>query len=151
MAVPARLIVTLAAALTLAGSAPAAGERLAGHRVPAGVREVDIRSSRGISRRVAEPARVARIVRWFDALPRLRHTNVRYFCPMIRAGSPVVRFAFRGASGRVLARARVLDAFRGISGRCNAIQFTVPGHRKQPLIGGRLLLRVQRLLGVRLG
>jgi hypothetical protein len=141
-----RLLVAFMAALALAASAWAAV-----HRVPDGVTTIDVRSSHGISRHVTRPARVAAIVRWFDALPSLRHTKVHYFCPMIRADSPVVRFAFRAASGSVLARARLLDAFRGISGRCNPIQYRVSGHRERLLLGGSLLRRVQRLLGVRFG
>jgi hypothetical protein len=45
----------------------------------------------------------------------------------------------------------VLDAFRGISGVCNPIRFSVGDSRPHLLLGGRLLLRVQRLLGVRFG
>jgi hypothetical protein len=140
----ARVVVTFVAALGVAGAAFAAG-----HRVPSGVAAIDVRSSRGTSRHVTDPAKVARIVRWFDALPVARRGL--YNCPNIRADSPTVRFAFRTADGSLLARANVLDAFRGFSGPCNPIRFSVPGHRERSLNGGRLLLRVQRLLEVRFG
>jgi hypothetical protein len=144
MAPPVRLLVAFVAALALAGSAWAAV-----HRVPDGVATIEVSSSHGVSRHVTRPARVATIVRWFDNLRSLRPGKVHYFCPLIRADSPVVRLAFRAVDGAVLARARLLDAFRGISGPCNPIQYRASGQRERLLLGGPLLRRVQRLLGVR--
>jgi hypothetical protein len=155
MAALVRLLVLLLAALTLGEAGLAvAGNGGAGPRrtevVPARVGEVDVRSSRGISRRVTNPAEVTTIVRWFDAL-HVDRSRGMYACPMIRANSPTVRFAFRDTNGNVLARASVLDAFHGLSGPCNPIDFRIRGHRELPLIGGHFLRRVQRLLGVRFG
>jgi hypothetical protein len=137
MAVLAQLLVTLA---------------LVGHpatRVPTGVRTIEIRSPARVVR-VTDRGRVLRIERWLDALPAAKSGT--YYCPMfIRAGTPTVRFAFRASNGRVLARASLLDAFKGRSGPCNPIAFSLPGHRDRPLTGGRFLLRVQRLLGVSFG
>ena len=137
MAVLAQLLATLA---------------LVGHpatRVPPGVRTIEIRSPARVVR-VTERARVRRIERWLDALPAAKSGT--YYCPMIiRAGTPTVRFAFRAANGSVLARASLLDAFKGRSGPCNPIVFSLRGHRGRPLTGGRFLLEVQRLLGVRFG
>jgi hypothetical protein len=135
MAVLAQLLVTLA---------------LVGHpatRVPPGVRTIEIRSPARVVR-VSDRGRVLRIERWLDALPAAKSG---IYCPMIRADSPTVRFSFRAANGRVLARASMLDAFKGRSGPCNPIAFSLPGHPERPLTGGRFLLRVQRLLGVRFG
>jgi hypothetical protein len=145
MAVLVKLLLTLIAALTL--SAPP--NRLAS-LILSRVHEVDVRSSSGVSRQVTDPAQVARIVRWFEALP-ADHRRGIFACPLIRADSPTVRFDFRGASGSVVAQARMLDAFRGFSGPCNPIAFSILGHRQTPRIGGSFLLRVQRLLGVRFG
>lgn len=137
MAVLAQLLVTIA----LAVGHPAS-------RIPAGVRTIEIHSPARVVR-VTDPARVLRIERWFDAMPAAEPG--RYYCPMIRAGSPRTRFAFVAADGSVLARASMLDAFRRLSGPCNPVAFRIPGHRVTPLDGGRTLLRVQRLLGVRFG
>jgi hypothetical protein len=144
MAAFARLVAALLAALTLG----------AHHRPPAnavlhGARQIDVSSTSGVSRRVTDPAEVAKIVSWLEALPAARRGL--YMCPYIRADSPKVRFVFRAAGGGILARARVLDAFRGLSGPCNPIQLEVGARRPQLLSGGRFLLRVQRLLGVRFG
>jgi len=121
---------------------------LVGHpatRFPAGVRTIEIRSPTRVVR-VADPAPVRRIERWFDAMRAARPGL--YGCPMILARTPRVRFAFSAANGTVLARASM---FEGISGPCNPVAFRVSGHRVKPLVGGRILLRVRRLLGVRLG
>jgi hypothetical protein len=137
----ARLVATLLAGLLLGAhhSPPA-------NAILRGARQIDVSSTAGVSRRVTDHVKVATIVRWLDALPAAR-TGL-YMCPMIRADSPKVRFVFRAASGRVLARARVVAAFRGLSGPCNPIAFRAPGHRERLLSGGDFLLRVQRLLGV---
>jgi hypothetical protein len=137
MAVLAQLLVTIA----LAVGHPA-------NRIPAGVRTIEIRSP-ARSVRVTDPARVRRIERWFDAMPAAEPGLYR--CPNIRGGTPRVRFAFLTADSSALARASLLDAFSGVSGPCNPVAFRLPGHRVRPLIGGRMLLRVQRLLGVRFG
>jgi hypothetical protein len=136
----ARLLLSLAAALALVGHSAT--------RLPSSVGTVDVHSSHGISRLVTDPVKVGRIVRWFDALP-VDRARGEFDCPFIRANSPSVTFAFRAANGNLLARARVLDAFRGVSGPCNPIRFSVAGARPQLLLGGRFLLRVQRLLGIR--
>jgi hypothetical protein len=145
MSVSIRLVAALVAAFTL--GAPAVRPTRA---VLSGARRVDIRSSSGVSVRTGDPAAVAKISRWLERLPRAP-AHRAYFCPLIRADSPTVRFAFRGAGDGLLARAGVLDAFRGVSGVCNPISLSASGHRRELLLGGRFLLRVQRLLGVRFG
>src|SRR5262245_4534153 len=82
--------------------------------VPAGVREIDIRSlrlqpalrragARRVTRRVTNPREVARITRWFNALNVVQpHTYVAG-CMLVL--SVPVRFVFRSTSGATLASA----------------------------------------------
>jgi hypothetical protein len=141
MATLARLVLSVAAALALVGH-PA-------NRVPSGVREIDVRAPSGFVR-VTEPAKVSRIVRWFDRLPRVPRGRV--FCPLLVRG-PVITLAFRDGRGGMLARARY-DANAPnhslVSNRCVPIAFSLHGQPRKLLVGGRFLPRVQRLLGVRL-
>jgi hypothetical protein len=136
MATLARLVLSLTAALALVGH-PAT-------RIPAGVRTIAVHSSRGVSRRVTDPQKVAKIVRWFDALPKAPR-GVVYACPLMRYERPTT-FDFRGAGGASLTRARTPGAAAcGLS-----IDFTVRGHARRPVLVGRFLGRVGRLLGMRL-
>jgi hypothetical protein len=135
MATLARLVLLLAAALALTGH-PAG-------RIPAGVRSIDIHSSRGNSRHVTDPAKVAKIVRWFDALPVAPRTI--YYCPMIRYRRPTT-LAFRSADGTPLAYARTPG-----TAACGAsIDYSVGGHAHRPVLLRHFLQRVGRLLGLRL-
>ncbi len=113
--------------------------------VPAGVREIVIRNPQRLLHRVSDPVHVARIVRWFDRLP-VAQPGVTYPCPLVRG--PLITIEFRGAAGTVLARAAV-EYDGGTSGPCNAISFSIRGRKQAPLVGGRFLVRVQRLLGPR--
>lgn len=124
--------------------------RPASETVPAGVRKIDVRVASKPATRVTARARVRRIARWFDALP-VAQPGGTYACPFIRSDSPTVVLEFRGAHGALLARARMLDAFRGVSSPCNPVRFSSGGNRQTPLIGGRFLLRVERLIGTKLG
>jgi hypothetical protein len=120
--------------------------------VPPGVREIEIRSTTGVSRRVTDQRKVERIVGWFDALPVVQQLGAVFACPNMGVAPPTVTFVFRRPDGAVLARASMLDAFGGISGPCNPIRFGTEGQVKfRPLIGGRFLPRVQRLLGTSFG
>ena len=134
MATLARLVLSLAAALALVGH-PAT-------RLPRGVRTIDVHSSRGVSRHVSDPLKVAQIVRWFDALPGAGSSRI-YHCPLIRYRTPTT-FVFRGANGTLLARARTPgDAACGFS-----FDFRVRGRAQKPVLARRLLVRVGRLLGL---
>jgi hypothetical protein len=118
--------------------------------VPAGVREVDV-GSRAVSHGVTRPTRVAEIVRWFDALP-IVQPGAAFSCPMLVYG-PVVTLDFRGGSGALEAQARMpmrLHDGSLLSTPCTSIQFSVGGREQTPLVGGRFLVRVERLLGIRL-
>ena len=114
--------------------------------VPSGVTEVDVGSHR-----VTDRGKVAKIVRWFDALPIVQPGAV-FHCPALTYG-PVIRLDFRNEAGAVLARARMSIRFMGgslVSTPCTGIQFSIDGRPQTALVGGRFFVRVERLLGVRL-
>jgi hypothetical protein len=136
MATLAHLVLSLAAALALVGH-PAT-------RIPAGVRSIDVHVARGPSRQVIDPAKVAKIRGWFDALPTAPRAGI-YYCPLIRYRPPVI-FEFRSTDGAVLARARTPGhAACGLS-----FDYRVLGSPQKPVLARRFLVRVERLLGVRL-
>jgi hypothetical protein len=112
--------------------------------MPSGVREIDIRGG-GVSEHVRDAAKIARIVRWFDALAPAPHVTVG--CMAIL--STRIAFVFRDAGGHALATASVPS--QGTS-TCNPIEFT-RGARQTALVDRRfgkyaLAARVERLLGV---
>jgi hypothetical protein len=116
-------------------------------KAPSAVREIDVRAH-GVSRKVTDPAKVARIVRWFDSLP-ITPPGVSLFC-----GLPLARhvtFVFRSAGGVRLASA---VAPAGGASICDPIDFSVRGRKQVPLVdrlpAHGFVHRVQRLLGVRL-
>jgi hypothetical protein len=116
--------------------------------VPAGVREIGIRDEH-VVRRVVDRAKVARIVRWFDALD-VAPPGVHVDCMPILASRAT--FVFRSASGARLATAVIPS--RPADG-CDSIAFSIRGRRQAPLVDGAFGLRafvnrVQRLLGLRL-
>ena len=120
-------------------------------RVPSGVRMIDIHVPRPSHPRIAhliDRARVARIIRWFDALP-ISPPGVRLPC---LGGVPAaVTLAFRNAHGRVVAQAK----FPGDGpNACDSIGFKIGRHRQTPLIDrpGRasFTTRLQVLLGLQL-
>jgi hypothetical protein len=136
-----RLVLSLAAALTLAVGHSAA-------RIPPGIREIDVRSPSGLVR-VTDPAKVDRIVRWFDRLPTVRPGV--FYCPMLVNG-PQITLTFRNADG-VLARARyAADSSNHslVSRQCDPISYRVLSRSRRALIGGHFLQRVQRLIGEQL-
>jgi hypothetical protein len=137
MATLAHLVLSLAAALALVGH-PAT-------RIPAGVRSIEVHRSHTRSRLVTDPAKVATIVRWFDALPTAPRLGI-YHCPLIRYRPPL-SLDFRGADGIVLAHARAPGhAACGFS-----FDYSVLGSRQRPVLARRFLVRVGRLLGLRRG
>jgi hypothetical protein len=121
--------------------------RAASERVPAATREIDVRTPR-VSVDVKNPAKVARIVRWFDALP-VDPPGVAVACPLTLAAQ--ITLSFRRADGTPVARAGVPDTSAGV---CDPIGFTLGGRRLEPLIdhrrGESFARRLQELLGVRL-
>jgi len=136
----ARLVLSLTAALALAVGHPATS--------PPGIREIDVRSPSGLVR-VTAPKKVDRIVRWFDRLPTVRPGI--FSCPALVYGRKIT-LAFRDADG-VVARARYAADWPNhslVSSQCTPISFRGGRWKPKGLIGGRILLRVQRLLDVRL-
>ena len=114
--------------------------------VPSGVRTIEIRKGSLLAHRVTTPHTIATIIRWFDALPVAPPAGP---CgPLGALPGHHLRFeriTFLGGSGQVLARAK--DWPYGIpSGACNPIAFSAGGHSFPPLLGGRFLIRVERLL-----
>ena len=137
----ARLLVTFLAALTV-GAVPASATPRHTEILPAGVREIDVHRSHA-SRRVTDPTRVLTIVRWFDAL-RIAPSTI-YYCPMIRYTAPTT-FDFRAGDGTLLAHART----PGMAACGGSIDVNIRGRARRPLLVGRFLVRVERLLGMRL-
>lgn len=116
-------------------------------RVPAATREIDVRAPR-VSIDVKSREKVARIVRWFDALP-ISPPGVAVPCPL--AVAPDVTLSFRDAHGDRLAQATLPPSFAWI---CNSIAFSIGDSRQSPLIDRphdpSFVRRLQQLLGVRL-
>lgn len=120
--------------------------RPASEKVPAGVRKVDVRTSKAHVR-VTSGAKVRRIVRLFDALP-IVQPDTGYHCPPDTIRRPPMTLRFLSAQGALLARARVPGSFA--AGSCAPIEFWIGGHRQKPL-SGQLYGRIEQLLGVRFG
>lgn len=134
MAALVRLVLSVVAAFALVGH-PA--------RIPSGVRTIDVHSPSGGSRQVTDPVKVAKIVRWFDALPTAPHRI--YYCPLIRYRPPTT-LGFRSANGAFLARARTPG-----SAACGfSFDYSVRGRAQKPVLARRFLVRVGRLLRMRL-
>jgi hypothetical protein len=115
--------------------------------VPVGAREIDIRDEH-VARRIVDRAKVARIIRWFDALD-VAPPGVHVECMAIIASRAT--FVFRSARGARLATAVVPS--RPADG-CDSIAFSIRGRRQMPLIDGifgrrAFVNRVGRLLGLR--
>jgi hypothetical protein len=115
-------------------------------KVPAAVREIDVRTSKA-HRRVGSAAKVRRIVRWFDALP-IVQPGGRFGCPPDTVRRPPMSLRFLSAKGVLLARASVPGSFA--IGSCAPIEFWIGSHQQKPL-SGHLYGRISRLLGTRFG
>ena len=118
-------------------------------KVPSGVGEIVLHAPK-VRVVVSDPAKVQRIVRWFDALP-ISPPGVGALCGLV-PGSDIT-LSFRSRSRVPLAEARLPPTTAGI---CDPISFTIGGHRQAPLIDRYGPLRqsfagrLQRLLGVHL-
>ncbi len=115
-------------------------------RIPAGVREIDF-STPTLAKRVTNPAVIARIVRWFDALPIVPPGIGTPPCPLVQT-TPVT-LDFHDAGGAVLAHVAV-DAIepKGLSGICDPIAVQILGGNQPSLLGENFIGRVQREIGV---
>ena len=117
--------------------------------LPAGVRKIKI-LAHGARFGITNRAKVETIVRWFAELGPVPPGV--YHCPAIVSG-PAVSLVFLNAKGVVVAEARYVLDFEDrtlVSGPCNPITLDLPGAPARRLLGGRVLLRVQQLLGIRL-
>jgi hypothetical protein len=116
--------------------------------VPSGVREIDVTTPTGTTN-VSDPAKVGRIVRWFDHLPIYPPGIGTPMCgPTLGHG---VMLVFHSATG-----ARVADAQApaGSASMCDPITFTLRGIPQTALVdnvwGATFASRLQHLLGVKL-
>jgi hypothetical protein len=115
--------------------------------VPAATHRIVVRAPKA-SATVTDPARVAKIVRWLDALP-ISPPGVGIACPL--AAGADIAVSFRGAGGAWLAEAKLPSVAANI---CDPIAFQIGGHARKPLIDRAshesFVRRLQRLLGVQL-
>lgn len=116
-------------------------------KVPPGVSEILVHAPR-VSAKVTDPAKVARIVGWLDALP-ISPPGIVLSCPLMLAARTTL--SFRAAGGARLATATVPLTSANI---CDPIGFTIGGRQQKPLIdrptGPSFARRLQNLLGVQL-
>jgi len=115
--------------------------------VPTGVHAVELRLP-GRVFRLTDRSKVARVARWFDRLPTVQPGL--FHCPMLVRG-PEIDLLFRGARG-VLARASFAADSVGhslVSTQCTPIAFSIDGRRETPLVGGRFVFRVMRLVAAK--
>ena len=96
---------------------------------------------------VTRASTTRRIASWINRLPPARY---QFSCPALSAVEPVETLTFRAsATGSTLATATVTDF--GGSSDCNPLILSVPGHKDRRLVGGQIVERVERLLGVNFG
>ena len=116
-------------------------------KVPPATRVIGVRAPK-VSVKVTDPLKVAKIVRWFDALP-ISPPGIAVACPLTLA--PQITLSFRRARGARLAEARLPSSRAWI---CDPIGFTIGGRTEKPLVdrdvGPSFTRRLQRLLGVQL-
>lgn len=116
--------------------------RPTGEQLPKGVHAITLQGAfTGLPLTVKAPAKVRRIIRWFDSLP-----AAQWSLTCIPALRPRIRFEFRSAGGALIAQATTITAG---SGFCHPIRFSIHGTRQEPL-GGNVIAAVKRLLHLRL-
>lgn len=116
-------------------------------KVPSRTSEIVV-SAPKVSATVTDPAKVARIVRWFDALP-ISPPGIALLCPAMIG--PQITLSFRSAGGAWLAQAKLPPHAASI---CDTIVFQIGGKAKKPLIDRNFresfVVRLQDLLGLHL-
>ncbi len=131
--------------------------RPAGEQIPAGVREIDITSSKlngpaTVSLTITNAVEVRRIVALFDGMPIAQPGA--YSCPaMLVGGARVMTFKFRTRAARpVLAQATYADysPLDAPSGPCKTVDFAIRGRSQDALIGGEFVKQVERTTGASL-
>ncbi len=112
-------------------------------RIPPATRTIVVRGPK-IRRTVTSPAQVARISRWFDALP-VSPPGIAVACALVLR--PNITLSFRSAGGAQLARAGAPEPRAGI---CDQIGFKIGCKTKKPLIdrssGASFAERLEHLL-----
>ncbi len=97
---------------------------------------------------MTDPAKVAEIIRWFDALP-LSPPGIAVACPLGPGAD--ITLSFRSTNGTWLARATLPPTSANI---CDTIDFQIGGRAEKPLIdsgvGDSFVRRLQDILGVQL-
>jgi hypothetical protein len=115
--------------------------------VPDATREVVVSAPKA-SAKVTDPATVARILHWFDALP-VSPPGIAVACPLGPAAD--ITLSFRNGRGAWLAQAKLPPTPASI---CDSIAFSIGGRQQKPLIDrperASFVRRLQDLLGVRL-
>lgn len=115
--------------------------------VPAATREIVVRAPARASVTVTDPAEVARVVRWFDALPVLP-PGIAVACALVLR--PNITLSFRSSNGTELARAGVPEPSAGI---CDPIGFKIGARMRRPLIdrtyGESFARRLERITRTR--
>lgn len=101
--------------------------RAPSERVPSGTSTIVLRGYE-LTRTWTEPAKVAQIVRWFDAL-RVAPPRVHIACLLALAAR--VTLSFRNARGSWLAKAVVPRTSADV---CQPIGFSIGGHAQKPLV-----------------
>ncbi len=124
-------------------------------RIPAGVGELDVtRAAPGqlpsLSVSFTDLRKIRVIVSIIDRLPIVQPSAIA--CPAVLAGAPVVTFTFRARTGRpALARASELAYASDPATACGPMSFSIRGRLQTPLLaGGPVLVRAQRVLGLKL-
>ena len=127
-----------------------------GERIPAGVDQIEISTAAlgGPATRaltVTSRSRVHRIVALIDTMPIVGPAV--FNCPaLLLQGAQRLTLVFRSTDGVALAHATYI-AYPGLassSGPCNPLQFWIGRRRQEPLVGGRFLGRLDRIVGVSL-
>jgi len=117
-------------------------------KVPAQTSKIVVNTP-ATSKTVTDPAQVARIVRWFDALP-VSPPGIAIPCPLETAQDDTT-LSFRSANGAWLAEAKLPPRTAWI---CDAIAFRIAGKTERPLVDGgsreSFVRRLQALLGLKL-
>jgi hypothetical protein len=101
-----------------------------------------------VSTEVTDPVQVARIVRWFDALP-VSPPGIAVMCPL--GVPPDITLSFRNARGAWLAQAKLPPTLATI---CESIAVSIGGRDQKPLVdrahSESFVHRLQQLVGVQL-
>jgi hypothetical protein len=122
-------------------------------RVPQGVKHIELTAGAigkppTVARTLSSVTTVDRIIKLIDSMPVVQPNVVG--CPAeMTSGARVIALAFIGAASQQLAEANYDDyaPLRTPSGPCKPITFTVHHILRMPLIGGRFVAQLERIVG----